>query len=201
MVRMVPQVEKMLQKTSIIGKSNRQIASQRMNFQQIKEDKGFTLIELIVVVIIMSVMLVFAAPRLSGFIFPDDTNKVVRWLIVKSRLLKSNAVQGQKDYTLNLDIDNNRLWIADESMDTEEALKKAYDQSYSLPDTVRLLDVEYPGRGRVLQGTAEISFYKKGYSDQAIIHIEGGDDRKVSLLVEAFLPSVKWVEDYVETFR
>jgi len=172
-----------------------------MNCRQIGKNNGFTLIELIVVVIIMSVMLVFAGPRLSGFIFPDDTNKIVRWLIVNARSLRSNAVQQQKNYTLNLDIDNNRLWVADESMDTEEALKKAYEKSYSLPETVRLLDVEFPGRGRVLQGTAEISFYKKGYSDQAIIHIQGLDDRKVSLLVESFLPSVKWVEEYVDTFR
>jgi len=172
-----------------------------MNAWRIKENSGFTLIELIVVVIIMSVMLVFAIPRLSGFIFPDDTNKIVRWIVVKARMLRNNAVQHQKDYVLNLDIDNNRLWIADESMDTEEALKTAQDNGYSLPETVRLIDVVFPGQGKVIQGTVEIRFTKKGYSDQAIIHIEGSDDRKVSLFVEAFLPSVKWVEEYVETFR
>jgi len=172
-----------------------------MNAWKIKENSGFTLIELIVVVIIMSVMLVFATPRLSGFIFPDDTNKIVRWIVVKARMLRNNAVQQQKDYVLNLDIDNNSLWIADESMDTEEALKLAHENGYPLPETVRLLDVEFPGQGKVTQGTAEIRFNKKGYADQAIVHIQGSDDRKISLFVEAFLPSVTWVEEYVEAFR
>lgn len=172
-----------------------------MNSGQRKENSGFTLIELIVVVIIMSVMLVFATPRLAGFIFPDDTNKIVRWIVVKARMLRNNAVQHQKDYILNLDIDNNSVWIADESMDTEEALKLAHENGYPLPETVRLLDVEFPGQGKVIQGTAEIRFNKKGYSDQAIVHIQGSDDRKVSLFVETFLPSVTWVEEYAEAFR
>ncbi|MFH2063850.1 MAG: prepilin-type N-terminal cleavage/methylation domain-containing protein [Pseudomonadota bacterium] len=172
-----------------------------MFFRKAKNNKGFTLIELIVVIIIMSVMLVFATPRLSGFIFPDDTNEIIRWLVVKARLLRNNAVQHQKHYYLNIDIDNSRLWVTDESVDTEEALKKAYENSYPLPESVRLLDVEFPGRGKVLQGTVEISFNKQGYADPAIIHIGGPDDRKVSLMIEAFLPSVKWVEEYVEAFR
>ena len=185
----------MWQKISITGKLNNRL------ILKIKNNQGFTLIELIVVVIIMSVMLVFATPRLSGFIFPDDTNKIVRWLVIKARLLRNSAVQQQKNFFLNIDIDNNRLWVTDESVDTEEALNKAMENSFSLPESVRFLDVEFPGRGKTLQGTVEIAFNKQGYSDQAIIHIEGDDDRKISLLVEAFLPSVKWVEDYVEAFR
>ncbi len=171
-----------------------------MEYQGKNENSGFTLIELIVVIVIMSIMLVFAAPQFSGFIFPDDTNKIVRWIIVKTKLLRNKAVQDQKNYIVNADIDNNRLWVTDESMVTEEELKKASEASFNLSENVNLLDVEFPGRGRLMQGTAEIVFYKKGYSDQAIIHIAGSDDQKISLFLKAFLPSVTVVEDYAESY-
>lgn len=164
-------------------------------------NKGFTLIELIVVIIIMSVLLVFAMPRMSGFIFQDDTDQMIRWLVIKARSLRNRAVEQQKDYFLNIDIDNSRLWVTDETIDTEEAMNKASENGFSLPESVVIRDVVYPGIGKALQGTVVISFRKQGYADQAVIHIRDQDDRNVSLMVEAFLPSVRWVEDYAETYR
>ena len=172
-----------------------------MVLQTQHSSKGFTLIELIVVIVIMSVLLVFTVPRMSGFIFQDDTDQIVRWLVIKGRALRNGAVEQQKDYFLNIDIDNSKLWVTDETIDTEEAMEKAYKNSFSLPETVVIRDVVYPGAGKALQGSVAISFHKQGYADQAIIHIRDDDDRNVSLMVEAFLPSVRWVEEYVEAFR
>jgi len=165
-----------------------------------RANSGFTLIELIVVIIIMSVLLVFAMPRFSSFIFTDNMDKVARWLIFKAGSLKNRAVKDQRYYVINVDLDNNRFWITDESMIDEEALQRAAEKSYTLPENVRILDVEFPGRGRTVNGIAEIFFYKKGYSDQAVIHIEGDDERKISLFVEPFLPSVKLVEEYAASY-
>ncbi len=166
----------------------------------LRANSGFTLIELIVVIVIMSVLLVFAMPRFSSFIFTDDTDRIARWVIFKAGSLKNRAVKEQKEYVINVDLDNNRFWITDESMLDEEALQSASDKSYNLPENVRILDVEFPGRGRIMQGIAEIFFYKKGYSDQAVIHIEGDDERKISLFIEPFLPSVKLVEEYAASY-
>jgi prepilin-type N-terminal cleavage/methylation domain-containing protein len=165
-----------------------------------RANSGFTLIELIVVIVIMSVLLVFAMPRFSSFILTDNMDTVTRWLIFKANSLKNRAVKDQKYYVINVDLDNNRFWITDESMVDEETLQHAADKSYNLPENVRILDVEFPGKGRTMQGIAEIFFYKKGYSDQAVIHIKGDDERKISLFVEPFLPSVKLVEEYAASY-
>jgi len=47
----------------------------------------------------------------------------------------------------------------------------------------------------VSSGQTEVFFNKKGYSDQAVIMIEGEDDRKLYLTIESFLPAVKLFEE------
>ena len=81
---------------------------------------GFTLIELIVVIALISIMLLVAVPNFSGFLFTDHTNKTARWIMTKVKLLKERAVCDQKNYVLNADLDSNFLWVTDETMETDE---------------------------------------------------------------------------------
>ncbi|MCP4672504.1 MAG: hypothetical protein GY857_14510 [Desulfobacula sp.] len=153
------------------------------------------MIELIVVIVLISIMLFVAIPNFSGFLFTDNADKAVRWIMIKAKHLKERSVIDQKYYVLNANLDENRLWIYDETMDTEEALSEARKNGYEFPENVVLLDVEYPGRGIVTTGTAEIYFYKKGYSDRAIIHLGHNDEKKMTLVIESFLPDVKLYEE------
>lgn len=158
--------------------------------------EGFTLIELIVVISLIAIMLFLSVPRFSHFFTSDDTSMTLRWLIVKIRLLKTSAVNHQKTYTLHADMDSGLLWISNESMETEEDKAAAREQGITLPEDVKLVDVEFPKTGRIPAGTADISFYKKGFSDRAIIHIEGAGDDMKSLVVEPFLSRVRVHDTY-----
>ena len=158
--------------------------------------RGFTLIELIVVISLISIMLFLSVPRFSYFFTSDDTSMTLRWLIVKIRLLKTAAVKENRMYTLHADMDSGLLWISNESMETEEEKAAAMKQGLTLPDDVKLVDVEFPGIGRIPAGTADISFYKKGFSDRAIIHIEGAGDDMKSLVVEPFLSTIRVHDTY-----
>jgi len=61
-----------------------------------------------------------------------------------------------------------------------------------------VINVEYPEKGIVSSGQADICFYRAGYSDKALIHIQGDDEQKISFLIEPFLPKVKLYEKYVD---
>ena len=50
--------------------------------------RGFTLIELIVVISLIGLMLFFSLPRLQNNPFIDDSKKSARWLIGKVQTLK-----------------------------------------------------------------------------------------------------------------
>lgn len=159
-----------------------------------KNTKGFTLIELIVVMALLGIMIAFSVPRLHGTIFLDDTKKSSRWLIGKIQALKEAAIQSQKQYVLHIDIDTDRVWDTNESMSADD-LEKATLNAYALPGAIKVMDVEFPVAGKIISGRADIRFYKAGYTDKALIHIQD-DNQQLSFLIEPFLPQVKLFEKH-----
>jgi prepilin-type N-terminal cleavage/methylation domain-containing protein len=157
-------------------------------------DSGFTLIELIVVIALMGLMLFFSLPRLQNNPFLDDGKTSSRWLIVKVQTLKESALRDQKQYTLHFDLDSGRVWESNEAM-SQEDLESAVLNSYALPDDIRIIDIEYPTKGKVYSGQADITFYKAGYTDKALVHMQEGDTY-MSFLIEPFLSEVQFFEKY-----
>ena len=155
---------------------------------------GFTLIELIVVLALLGLMLFFSLPRLQDNPFLDDTKKSSRWLIGKIQSLKESAIRDQKMYTLHFDLDSGRVWETNESMSQEE-IESAVLNSYALPDDLRITDIEYPTKGKIYSGQTAITFYKAGYTDKALVHMQDGD-AFLSFLIEPFLPNVQFFEKY-----
>ena len=94
-------------------------------------NQGFTLIELIVVITLITLMLFFAIPRFQVDVLSDNTNKVSRWIMVKVHSLKEKAVSEQKLYVLHISLDSNRLWVTSEIMSQEE-LQAAEANGYEL---------------------------------------------------------------------
>ena len=157
---------------------------------------GFTLIELIVVISLMGLMLFFTLPRMGDNPFLDDSKQSSRWLIGKVQMLKESAIRDQKQHSLHFDLDSGLIWETNESMTVEDREEAALNSSYSLPDDLRIIDIEYPQKGKVNTGQAEITFYKAGYTDKALVHMQE-DDTYMSFLIEPFLNNVQFFEEYV----
>lgn len=157
---------------------------------------GFTLIELIVVISLISLMLFLVVPKFRGDILSDNTKELSRWIMVKVADLKERAVREQKLYILHVSLDSNRFWISHETTSQEELDSTAPD-GYELPEDFKLMDVEYPDYEKISAGQADIYFHEKGYSDKAIIHIENAANKRLSFLIEPFLTRVRLYETYV----
>ena len=171
----------------------------------LESDKGFTLIELTVVIALISIIFFFSIPRLQNEILTDPTKKTSRWLLSNIRSLKERSYREKKDYILYIDTDANAFWMTERIVDEEgeeekeeETLSKsAEERKYNLPESLRILDIEFPGNVEVTTGVAEIIFYAKGYSETAFIHMEDDDNRRLSFLIEPFLPDVRYYEEYI----
>jgi prepilin-type N-terminal cleavage/methylation domain-containing protein len=162
----------------------------------LKRFKGFTLIELIVVISLISIMLFLAIPKFQSGILSNDTKVVSRWILINVPNLKDKAQKDQKRYILHVDFDANKLWIAGETASDEE-LQSDETNGYQLPEDVKLLDVEYPDQRTISAGEAQIYFDERGYSDKAIIHIENNDNERFSFMIEPFLRQVRLYQKYV----
>ena len=156
--------------------------------------KGYTLIEMIVVVALLGIMLTFTVPRLHSTLFLDDTDTASRWIIGKVQALRETTIQNQKEHILHIDMDTHRIWDTNESMSEEDREDAALDV-YELPGNVRIVEVEFPQAGKINSGRADIRFYKTGHTDKALIHLDDGD-RQLSFLIEPFLTKVSVFEKY-----
>ena len=156
---------------------------------------GFTLIELIVVIALMGLMLFFTLPRLGDNPFLDDSRQSSRWLIGKVQSLRESALRDQKQYSLHFDLDSGRIWETNESMSPEDIEDAVLNSSYILPSELRIVDIEYPQKGKIYTGQAEIIFYKAGYTDKALVHMQEGDTY-LTFLIEPFLSNVQFYETY-----
>lgn len=158
--------------------------------------RGFTLIELVVVLTLAAIMLFVAVPRFQGT-NTDDLRHASQWLLVTIPQLKAKAASEKTRFALHFEFDDNRMWISHAKM-TDDMLLEAQKQGEQLSDELTLRDVEFPKKGRIRSQQATLYFHPGGYSDKAIIHIEEDEGNVRSFLVEPFLNRVKIVEGYVE---
>ena len=159
-----------------------------------KHCHGFTLLELIVVIALLGIMLIFTVPRFHETLFLDNTKTGSRWIIGKIQALKEAALRSQKQYSLHINLDTEQFWETHASMSTEELENAALNAS-PLPGGLKIADIEYPIRGKITSGQADITFYKNGASDKVLIHLQDGDEY-VSFLIEPFLSEVTRYEMY-----
>lgn len=159
--------------------------------------KGYTLIELIVVMVLIGLMTALTVPRFRYAFLTDNLKTTARKLVGVAKGLRSEAVREHKTFVLHFDLESNRFWIDRPGM-TEEELLLAREKASSLPRGVRILDVWLTGKGKKVAGETAIRFNKNGYVQQSVIHLGADDGREFTLVISPFLRKVKVIENYVE---
>jgi prepilin-type N-terminal cleavage/methylation domain-containing protein len=157
-------------------------------------NRGFTLIELVVVLALLSIFLFFAIPRFERAV-SDPERDVSRWMLLTIPKLKQEATSENRLVTLHIDEDARKLWSTQETMKPEE-MEAAEKNAYVLPEGTVLSDVTFPDGQTISTGTVLIHFYPKGYSDRAILHLQVDEGKTVSYIIEPFLSRVTLVESY-----
>ena len=159
--------------------------------------KGFTFIELTVVIVLIGLTLAIAVPRFRFAMLTDELRGTVRRMVGTVRTLRHEAIREQKIYVLHFDLESNRLWTDSADMTDGERVE-ARERAFHLPRGVRVLDVWRKGHGKDVSGEAAIRFTKKGYVEQSVIHLGAEDGRQFTLVLSPFLGSIKVVEEYIE---
>jgi prepilin-type N-terminal cleavage/methylation domain-containing protein len=157
-------------------------------------DSGFTLMELIVVIVIMGVLLVFTIPEVNRNFMRDDTETTLNWIIFTVNKLKKEAVNQRKDMFMCMDQDSNTLMIKQDSPELESPVSGGALSEFVLPGDVTLNGIEFNSSE---QDTSCIKFSSQGYSDYAIIHLSDDDGQPVSCLIQPFLDKVKIHWEYL----
>jgi len=159
-------------------------------------NRGFTLIELSVVVLLIGMMLLIAVPRIRDTLLNDELRAAARRVIGTAGELRDESVRQQTDYILHIDLGNQAFWsyTADATAEKRAELRKG---AFRFPEGIRITGIRRAYEGGTTEGEVVIRFSRKGYVEPAVIHL-AKDERAVTLVLNPFTPAVTVYEKYVD---
>jgi prepilin-type N-terminal cleavage/methylation domain-containing protein len=148
--------------------------------------KGFTLIELMLVIMVVGVILFLAVPATRDALTTDKLKKASRQLFGLERKLRVEAVRDQIDYILNFDLPGSVFWITTMDM-TAEKIAEVKKNAQHLPEGVIIADIII-GENDQKQTGGEIiiRFTKNNTCTPAVIHL-AYEESRMTLTLSPFL--------------
>ena len=129
--------------------------------------KGFTLLELVLVMVIVCTMLGIAAPSLQGFFASRRTHDAASQIITMTRHARSQAIIEGRIYRLNLDTDEGsyKLTVMDQGAFRE--LFNEFGRTFLLPDGTKI-ELEKENEDESQQ---YIDFFQNGSTEPGTIRL------------------------------
>ncbi len=163
--------------------------------------KGFTLLELLIVCLLISVSLGLSIPSLRSSLISDDLASGSRKVISLIKSCRAKAIAEQKPYLIFYDSAKREFWYQQEDEDNEEENKKSSPAraSITLPGEIRVQEIKQ-ATGSSDQDPAKNGIWisKQGYMDKTAIHLVGSGHKSLSLLISPFLPTIKIIEGTID---
>jgi len=159
---------------------------------------GFTFIELVVVVFILSLMLLIALPNFKN-VFPGTyLSSSARRIAGEISWLHHEAGFSGRRYRLNIDLDEHGYWAVREVLGDEMKMS-----AVDMPAMKKLLpgvsfrDV-VTGTEKVEEGEAHIDFSPYGLIEPAVIHLVNSEGEELSVMINCFTGKAEILCGYIE---
>jgi len=147
---------------------------------------GFTLAELLAVVLLLGLLLSFVLPRLTGFEDEERLKAAVRRLAGQALEAHTQAVTEARPMFLCLDLTLNRSWLSSvrPGPEGEAGIESPV---FTLPGGVAFQDVFHPNEGRVREGRLSFGYWPQGGSEPGTIHLQNTEKRQMTIFLRPFL--------------
>ncbi|MCX5810684.1 MAG: hypothetical protein NTX36_15165 [Proteobacteria bacterium] len=156
------------------------------------KNSGFTLLELILITLLMSILLTFASVRWDVFSKKDKDTFLERFSI-EVLLLRENAVSDYEQKAIQFDVTKNMVSIG--YVDLIKGFVSSRDME--IPEAYLLKDVIINGEKFSL-GKPVMRFYSTGLVDRLIIHLEGRDEGFYSVIINPLTAKMIGEHGYIE---
>ena len=142
---------------------------------------GFTLVELVLVLVVLCVVLGMAVPQLKGFLTGSSTRDAATQLVALTQYARGKAAAESRTYRLTFDPAAGEYQLTAQEAGNGGAfapLGSDFGRTFTLP-TRRTVELTRPGAaGTAAAGTAgpnDIDFRPDGSCDPAVIRLTDGD--------------------------
>jgi type II secretion system protein H len=123
--------------------------------------KGFTLLELIFVMLIVSIIAGLAVPSLRGFLLGRKSADAAAQLIALSQYARTQSASSGSVYRLNVDAQSRTYWLSSQRGAAFQELGNEFGRRFSLPDDTT---PEWQGDAREF-----IEFFPDGRVESAVL--------------------------------
>ena len=163
--------------------------------------RGFTLVELTLVILIMGILLALSIPKL-GNLTGHNLHVSCRRLAATMKYILHRATVRHTVYRLNYDLKTQEYWVTyrDENLEFVRDAS-SFARNAKLPQDVSFEDVVIVGRGKYREGEVQTHFFPKGWVDETLVHLRDGRGRQASLHILPLSARIKIYENYVEPNR
>jgi prepilin-type N-terminal cleavage/methylation domain-containing protein len=159
-------------------------------------DKGFTLIETMVVVLIMAAVLAIAIPRLEHLHPEAKLKSASRRLAGIIRYAHQKAALSGKSHYLVFDLEADEYWLVREEDGGLRELRNRPAKRRRLLEGVAFEDISIKGEKRV-EGLVFSEFSPRGTTSLSTIHLKNTSGEIITLLINRATGRVKSYEGYI----
>jgi len=169
-----------------------------------RASRGFTLIELVVVVLIVGLIMMLAATRLDFMVPKYRLRGAARELASTAKQGKARAAATGKDVYLEIDLSRGSYWLlvafpkpeAERVSELEaNALEYQPVLQRALPEAVQFTDVVLGDKEIVTSGRARMRLSPFGASSHAIFNLKGEGDRELAVRINGLTGDVAFFEE------
>ncbi|MDA8560560.1 GspH/FimT family pseudopilin [Nitrospinae bacterium] len=140
-----------------------------MNSSLKGEANGFTLLELVLVLLLMSLIAGLTLPFVASTLDRITLQSEVRQIASALQFARSEAISKKILYTFNIDIDQNQYWLG---IPRQEEIT----QPKKIDETVRILDYQRTDE-TLTEGAFMILFYPRGNSSGGTLRFISINDK------------------------
>lgn len=164
-------------------------------------NKGFTLLELVVVLVILAGVTALVLPRLSAM-FDGDTRSTARNVVSLLRYLDERAIAGRTRYRLLVDLDEQRISVLQISgLGEEQAPDDPFLLRNPLVGSALIADLSTERLGTVTSGTIRIPYGPGGLAEPLLLHLGDQNTRQYTVQALPVNGSVRVAEGNLEILK
>lgn len=174
------------------GISNLENRQSGLPIQTARVRRGFTLIEVLVVLVLMAALAAVTAPSIGRGFGAIELQTTARQIAAMLRLARMKAVREQQIFLVGFDLEKNEVELTREDL--------GFRKTFELPESVTIQKVTRTGEEPISDVKVSCHFVPNGLSESFEVWLRTKRGRELKVVQDSFLKSPR-IEDVEESAR